>query len=141
VIKHFWTRLKALYWWVHRKFEGTSTRAVALRWVLAIVLFLVAIIFLILLSWLLRGAGLWGDLAFAIVVTTGVFWIARRILKNLLDEGPVRALLCAFSTTIFVLVGVPVAYVTRPVGVLLLLLPIVVWAGFQIFYGIHGRMM
>jgi hypothetical protein len=139
VIKHFWTRIKALYWWVHRKFEGTSTRAVALRWILAIFLFLGAIIFLILLSWLLRGAGLWGDLAFAIVVTTGVFWIARRILTNLLDEGPVRALLCAFSTTIFVLVGVPVAYVTRPVGVLLLLLPIVVWAAFQIFYGIQGR--
>jgi len=134
VIADLWSRLEALYRSVHAKFEGDSGRAVALRWLLAILLFVVALVFLVFLSWLLRGAGLWGDLAFAVVVTTGVFWIARRVLQRLLHEGPWKALLRAFSTTIFVLAGVPVAYVTRPVGFALLLVPIVVWGGLRIAY-------
>ena len=88
--------------------------------------------FLVFLSWLLRGVGLWGDLAFAIIVTTGVFWVARRLAEPLLGEGSIKALPRAFATTIFVLIGVPVAYVTRPVGVVLLLLPVAVWAAVRI---------
>jgi hypothetical protein len=127
VIDEVVTRAKALAAWARRPFTGTSGRAVAARWALAIGLFLLALLFLIFLSWLLRGAGLWGDLAFAILVTTGVFWIARRIMQGLLHEGPIRSLFRAFATTIFVLVGGPVAYVTRPAGIVLWLLPVVVW--------------
>ena len=100
---------------------------------LAILLFGLAVVFLVFLGWLLRGAGLWGDLAFAILVTTGVFWIARRVAHEWLDnERALKSFLRAFSTTILVLVGIPVACVTRPVGVVLLLLPTIVWAGFKI---------
>ena len=115
--------------WISQPDDGW---AIAARWAIAIVLFGVAVAFLVFLSFLLRGAGLWGDLAFAIVVTTGVFWIARRIASKWLEEGPLKSLFRGFSTTIFVLVGVPVAYVTRPVGIVLLLLPTAVWAGFRI---------
>ena len=48
---------------------------------------------LIFLSWLLRGAGLWGDLAFAIVVTTGVFLLARLSARRWLDDKPRRGIL------------------------------------------------
>lgn len=126
------TKARALVAWVHRPFEEDSGRAVAARWGLAIGLFLLALVFLVFLSWLLRGAGLWGDLAFAILVTTGVFWIARRIMQGLLHEGPIKSLFRAFATTIFVLVGGPVAYVTRPVGIVLWLLPVVVWGGLKL---------
>jgi hypothetical protein len=112
--------------------DGDTFWPVAVRWVLAILLFIVAIAFLVLLGWLLRGAGLWGDLAFAIVVTTGAFWIVRRISQRWLDEGPWKALFRAFATTIFVLVGIPVAWVTRPLGLGLLVLPIAIWLGFVI---------
>ena len=61
------------------------------------------------LGWLLRGAGLWGDLAFAILLTTAIFWIARQAAAFFLDEPAGRALPRAFATTIFVLVGLPVA--------------------------------
>ena len=47
-----------------------------------------AVAFLVFLNFLLRGAGLWGDLAFAILVTTAVFWIARRLASPWLAEGP-----------------------------------------------------
>ncbi len=113
-------------------YGGEGGWSVAARWSLAIGLFLVAVAFLVLLSWLLRGAGLWGDLAFAILVTTGVFWIARRIMQRLLHEGPLKSLFRAFATTIFVIVGGPVAYVTRPVGIVLWLLPLVVYAGLKL---------
>ena len=112
---------------------------VAVRWVLAILLFLVAIAVLVLLGWLLRGAGLWGDLAFAVVVTTGAFWIVRRISQRWLDEGPGKALFRAFATTILVLVGIPVAWVTRPLGLVLLVLPIGVWIAFLVVDKIRRR--
>ena len=120
-------------------FATPGHRGVAARWALAILLFLVAVAFLVFLSWLLRGVGLWGDLAFAIIVTTGVFWVARRLAEPLLGEGSIRALPRAFATTIFVLIGVPVAYVTRPVGVVLLLLPVAVWAAVRIARWRWGR--
>ncbi len=95
--------------------------------------------FLVFLSWLLRGVGLWGDLAFAIIVTTGVFWVARRLAEPLLRGGVDQGASRAFATTIFVLIGVPVAYVTRPVGVVLLLLPVAVWAAVRIARWRWGR--
>jgi hypothetical protein len=125
-------RVEVLWCRFDRWISGPGGWSVFVRWVVAITLFGLAVGFLVFLSWLLRGAGLWGDLAFAIVVTTGVFWIARRVASKWLEEGPVKSLLRAFSTTIFVLVGVPIAWVTRPVGIGLLFLPIVVWAAFRI---------
>jgi hypothetical protein len=119
--------------------DGESGWPAVVRWVLAILLFGLAVLLLVFLSWLLRGAGLWGDLSFAIVVTTGVFFLARLSTRRWLKERPRRAFLRAFSTTIFVLVGGPVAWVTRPVGIALLLLPILVWAGFRIAGRIWGR--
>jgi hypothetical protein len=133
------TKLAELERRVHAFFAGAGGRGVAARWILAILLFLVAVAFLLFLSWLLRGAGLWGDLAFAIIVTTGVFWIARRLAEPLLHEGPIRALPRALATTVFVLIGVPVGYVTRPLGIILLLLPIAVWAGVRIARWRWGR--
>ncbi len=120
-------------------FHAKSRKAVAARWVVAIVLFFVALLVLLFMNWLLRGAGLWGDLAFAVVVTTGVFWIARRVAHPFLVEGDVKALPRAFATTIFVLIGVPVAYVTRPAGLALLLAPVGVWALFQLAYWNEDR--
>ena len=133
------TKLGALERRVRAFFAGAGGRGVAARWILAILLFLVAVAFLVFLSWLLRGAGLWGDLAFAILVTTGVFWIARRLAQPLLHEGPIRALPRAFAGTVFVLIGIPVAYVTRPVGFVLLLLPAAVYAGVRIARWRWGR--
>ena len=124
---------------VRRPFEGTSRRAVAARWALAIALFVLSLAALVVLSWLLRGAGLWGDLAFAIVVTTGIFWVARQAAAFFLHENAGRALPRAFSTTIFVLVGIPVAYVTRPWGLVLLLGPVLVWAVCQFVYWIREK--
>ena len=131
-----WDRLEKLWRRFDEFISSSSGWAVALRWAFAIVLFGVAVAFLVFLGWLLRGAGLWGDLAFAILVTTGVFWIIRRISQKWLHEGPLKSFFRAFSTTIFVLVGVPVAYVTRPVGFVLLLVPTVVWAGFRIAHAL-----
>ena len=139
VIKTFIDKVKELGSRVRAFYNDADGWGVAARWSLAIGLFLLALVMLVFLSWLLRGAGLWGDLAFAILVTTGVFWIIRRLAQPLLTEGPYAALFRAFATTIFVLVGVPVAYVTRPVGVVLLFLPMLAWAGFRIAYRFWRR--
>ena len=136
---HESSRLDALVERVRRPFSGTSRRAVAARWALAIALFLVSLALLVLLSWLLRGAGLWGDLAFAIVVTTGIFWVARQAAAFFLHEDAGRALPRAFATTIFVLIGFPVAYVTRPWGLVLLLAPVAVWAVCQFVYWLREK--
>jgi hypothetical protein len=136
---HGGSRLDALVERIRRPFTGTGRRAVAARWALAIALFLVSLVVLVSLSWLLRGAGLWGDLAFAIVVTTGIFWIARQAAAFFLHEDAGRALPRAFATTIFVLVGVPVAYVTRPWGLVLLLAPVGVWAVCQFVYWLREK--
>ncbi len=124
---------------VHGFFRRKDRLAVAVRWALAIVLFVLSLGVLVLLGWLLRGAGLWGDLAFAIVVTTTIFWIARQAAAFFLGEDAGRALPRAFATTIFVLVGVPVAYVTRPWGLVLLLAPAAVWAGCQFVYWLREK--
>ena len=137
--EHEGSRLGALVERVRRPFTGSNRRAVAARWALAVALFLVSLVVLVFLSWLLRGAGLWGDLAFAIVVTTGIFWIARQAAAFFLHEDAGRALPRAFATTIFVLIGIPVAYVTRPWGLVLLLGPVVVWAVCQFVYWLREK--
>jgi hypothetical protein len=139
VIADLRRRAEALLERVHGFFQRKDRLAVAVRWAFAIVLFVLSLLGLVLLGWLLRGAGLWGDLAFAIVVTTTIFWIARQAAAFFLGEDAGRALPRAFATTIFVLVGIPVAYVTRPWGLVLLLAPAAVWAAFQFFYWLRER--
>ena len=95
--------------WIRRPFVGKERKKVAARWALAIALFVVSLLLFVSLGWLLRGAGLWGDLAFAILLTTAIFWLARQSAAFFLDEPAGRALPRAFATTIFVLVGLPVA--------------------------------
>ena len=133
------SRLDELLERVRRPFVAEGRGGVAARWALAIVLFVVSLFLLVGLSWLLRGAGLWGDLAFAIVVTTAIFWIARQAAAFFLGEDAGRALPRAFATTIFVLVGIPVAYVTRPWGLVLLLAPVLVWAVCQFVYWLREK--
>ncbi|HSE80840.1 MAG TPA: hypothetical protein VLA87_03975 [Gaiellaceae bacterium] len=126
---------------VHGFFRRTDRVAVAVRWALAILLFVLSLLVLVLLGWLLRGAGLWGDLAFAVLVTTAIFWIARQAAAFFLGEDAGRALPRAFATTVFVLIGIPVAYVTRPWGLVLLLAPVVLWALFQFAYWVREKRM
>jgi hypothetical protein len=147
VIDGLLTRVRGLWEWVEARWNDLldflhkeeDRRAVAARWAIAIALFFVALAALVGLGWLLRGAGLWGDLAFAIVVTTAVFWILRRLASLFLGESDVRALPRAFATTIFVLVGFPVAWVTRWAGLALLFLPVAVWAVAQFIYWLQDR--
>jgi len=132
-VKERWNSLLAF---LHKEDDN---RAVAARWVIAIALFVVALAVLIGLNYLLRGAGLWGDLGFAIVVTTAVFWILRGLASVFLGESDVKALPRAFATTIFVLVGFPVAWVTRWAGLALLFLPVLIWAVAQFVYWLVDR--
>ena len=80
------TRWDRFVKWVRSLFTGDGRRKVAARWALAIVLFVVSLLVFVFFGWLLRGAGLWGDLAFAIVLTTGIFWIARQAAAFFLGE-------------------------------------------------------
>jgi hypothetical protein len=134
------TRLEKLREQVRRPFSGKGRRKVAARWALAIVLFVVSLLVFVFFGWLLRGAGLWGDLAFAIVLTTGIFWIARQAAAFFLGEDAGRALPRAFATTIFVLIGVPVAWVTRWPGLVLFLAPVAVWAICQFVYWLREKL-
>jgi hypothetical protein len=134
----FWEKVETR-WHEFVKFvnKPDDTRAVAIRWAIAILLFLVALLLLAAMNFLLRGSGLWGDLGFAIIITTAVFWALRRLAHVFLVEGDIKALPRAFATTIFVLVGVPVAWVTKPAGLVLLLLPVGIWALAQLVYSLR----
>lgn len=132
-------RAGALVERVHGFFRRTDRVAVAVRWALAILLFVLSLLVLVFLGWLLRGAGLWGDLAFAVLVTTAIFWITRQGAAFFLGEDAGRALPRAFATTIFVLIGIPVAYVTRPWGLVLLLAPVAVWGACQFGYWLREK--
>jgi hypothetical protein len=100
----------------------------AVRIVVAVVLFLLALSVLLMFNVLLRAGGLWGDLAFALIVTTAVLWALNRATRRLLGrrEG-YRAFPRALAATLLGLIGVPVAVVTRPVGVVILLIPLALW--------------
>ena len=93
-------------------------------------LFLVAFAVLVTLNVLLRAGGLWGDLGFALIVTAAVLWALFRATRPLLRrDKEFRAFPRAVAATALGLVGLPVAVVTWPVGTLLLLAPLVGWAG------------
>ena len=92
-------------------------------------LFLLAFGVLVSLNVLLRAGGLWGDLAFAFVVTAAVLWALTRATAPLLKrDKEFKAFPRAVAATALGLVGIPVAVVTWPVGTLLLLAPLLVWA-------------
>lgn len=91
-------------------------------------LFLLAFGILVTLNVLLRAGGLWGDLAFALVVTTAVLWALTRVTRPLLGRSKkFRAFPRAVAATLLGLIGLPVALVTWPVGTVLLLLPLAAW--------------
>jgi hypothetical protein len=108
--------------------QALPDRGRALRMGAFVVLLLVALGFLLLVNWMLRGGGLWGDLAFALVITTLAFWILGRLLAMLLRENPdqVSALPRALAATMLVLVGVPVTLVNWLAGLVFLVLPLLV---------------
>jgi hypothetical protein len=119
-----------------REFLETLRAAIArlpdrgrtIRILAGVVLFLFAFGVLVTLNVLLRAGGLWGDLAFALVVTTGVLWGLTRVTRPLLGrDKKFRAFPRAVAATAVGLVGLPVAVVTWPVGTVLLLLPLVAW--------------
>jgi hypothetical protein len=108
--------------------DGLPDHGRSLRVIAGIVLFLLALGALVGLNVLLRAGGLWGDLTFALIVTTAVLWALTRATRPLLGRGKeFRAFPRAVSATALALIGVPVAIVTRPVGAVLLLLPLVAW--------------
>jgi hypothetical protein len=108
---------------------GLPEHGRAARIAVGALLFLLAFGVLVSLNVLLRAGGLWGDLAFALVVTTAVLWALFRVTRPLLRRGKeFRPLPRAISATVFALIGVPVAVVSRPLGAVLLALPILVWA-------------
>jgi hypothetical protein len=100
----------------------------ALRMGAFVVALLIAIAFLLLINWMLRGGGLWGDLAFALVITTLAFWILVRLVNVLLrqKENEVKALPRALAATMFVLVGVPITLVNWLAGLIFLFIPLLV---------------
>lgn len=103
-------------------------RGRTLRILAGILLFLVAFGALVGLNVLLRAWGLWGDLAFALIVTTVVLWALTRATRPLLGRDKrFRAFPRALSATVMVLVGFPLALVTWPVGTILLAAPLVAW--------------
>jgi hypothetical protein len=83
---------------------------------------------LVALNLLLRAGGLWGDLAFALIVTTAVLWALTWTTSHLLGRArDWRAFARALSATLVLLVGLPVALVTLPFGAVILLVPIALW--------------
>ena len=100
----------------------------AVRILTGILLFGLAFAVLVTLNVLLRAGGLWGDLAFAVVVTTAVLWALTRATRPLLGRNKeFKAFPRAVAATLLGLIGIPVAVVTWPVGTALLLAPFVVW--------------
>jgi hypothetical protein len=103
--------------------KGRTVRVLA-----GAVLFLFAFGALVALNVLLRAGGLWGDLAFALIVTTAVLWALTWSTRPLLARDKrFRAFPRAVSATVLGLIGLPVAIVTWPVGPVLLLLPFIAW--------------
>jgi hypothetical protein len=100
---------------------------IAIRILVGSVLFVVAVLALIGLSKALSDWGLWGDLAFAIIITTAALWPLLRSAGRLLSENPhFSPFGWALGLTTLFLVGLPIAVVTWPVGTMLGAIPIVV---------------
>lgn len=126
------------------RLEAEKARLHARRlWVRVLVggvLFALALGILIGLNVLLRAGGLWGDLLFAVVVTTVVFWVLTQLAKPLVGKDKkFHAFPRALSATVYALVGAPVAYVTWPVGTAFLLAPVAVWLVLYALHRLKGR--
>ncbi|MGH3022079.1 MAG: hypothetical protein ACRDNI_00350, partial [Gaiellaceae bacterium] len=124
-----------------RKFRAWRDRLPHRKWTVRILvgipLFVLAFGVLVALNVALRAGGLWGDLVFAIAITTVVLWILTRFVKPLVgEEKRFHAFPRALSATVFALIGAPVAYVTWPVGTILLLAPVIAWL---VLYLLHKK--
>lgn len=100
----------------------------AVRILIGIFLFGLAFAFLVALNVLLRAGGLWGDLAFAVIVTMAVLWALSRVTRPLLGRGKeFKAFPRALAASLLGLIGIPVALVTWPIGTALLAAPFLAW--------------
>jgi hypothetical protein len=105
-----------------------AKHGLAWRIVAGVGFFLLAFGTLLVLNFLLRSWGLWGDLAFALVVTTAALWVLTRVTQPLRRKGKdVWAFPRALAATTTALIGLPVAVVTWPIGPILLATPVLVW--------------
>jgi hypothetical protein len=107
--------------------DGLPDRGRTARILAGLSLILLALVGLVLLNLSLRAWGLWGDLAFAVVVTTIVLWVLVQTTRPLLRRGTFRAFPRAFAAAVTALVGVPIAVVTSPAGAILLAAPFLGW--------------
>jgi hypothetical protein len=107
--------------------DGLPDRGRTARILAGLGLILLALIALVVLNLSLRAWGLWGDLAFAVTVTTIVLWVLIQTTRPLLRRGRFRAFPRALAAAVTALVGVPVAAVTSPAGAILLGAPFVGW--------------
>jgi hypothetical protein len=113
---------------IRQALDGLPDHGRTVRILFGFVLFLLAFGALVGLNLSLRAWGLWGDLAFALIVTTLVLWALTRATRPLLGRNKeFRAFPRAVSATVLVLVGFPVAFVTWPIGAVLLALPLLAW--------------
>ena len=109
-----------------------SGQGATLRVLAFVVVLLIALGFLMLINWLLRGGGLWGDLVFALVIMTLAFWILGRLQLSSSCSGTNRTSrrsTRALAATMFVLVGVPITLVNWLAGLIILFVPLLVATG------------
>lgn len=108
--------------------DQLSDRGRTFRFGVGVGLFGLAFLVLVILNMSLRAWGLWGDLAFALIVMTTVLWMLFRAARPLLGrDKKYTAFPRALSATVTTLVGAPVAFVTWPVGLIVLLAPVGFW--------------
>ena len=90
---------------------------------------LLALGFLILINWLLRGGGKWGDLVFAIVIGTLALWILRRLQLSLFkrERSTGSCLTRAFAATLVLRQASPIALVNWLAGACILGGAFLVW--------------
>jgi hypothetical protein len=117
-------RRDAFVTWIH----DLPAKGLSLRVAAFVAVLLLALGCLIAINWLLRGGGLWGDLAFAIVIMTVALWILRRLQLSLFNRKSRLILTRAFAATLVVLVGIPIALVNWLAGALILGGAFLVWA-------------
>ena len=113
--------------WIRAKRDAFETwlrdlpdKGLTLRVLAFVAVLLLALGFLILINWLLRGGGLWGDLVFAIVIMTLALWTLRRLQLSWFHRDDRFVLTRALAATLVVLVGIPIALVNRLAGALIL---------------------
>jgi hypothetical protein len=107
--------------------RGLPDKGLSLRVAAFVAMLLLALGALILINWILRGGGLWGDLVFAIVIMTFALWILRRLQLSLFKRDDRFVLTRAFAATLVVLVGIPIALVNWLAGALILGSAFLVW--------------